>query len=283
MPVVNPIPFGPNDPTPAPGPCEWPVDTSCCPDWSTFSPLVQANAVAWATEILDALTARRFSRCAINYRPCGPTCDTTFGYITWPVGSPTTTGGGFPWMIPYVDAGVWRNCTCGGACSCRARCEVPFPEGGVAQVIEVTLDGMLLDPAAYRLDTYEGRPVLVRTDGECWPKCQDMNLDMDEVGAFVITYKPGETLPLAGRLAAGELACEFAKGCVGQECSLPQQLASLSRNGVEVQVVDPTALLDQGLTGLKNVDLWVRSVNPFRRAFGSRVLTRDLPAVRTTL
>lgn len=281
MPVINPVVPGSSGPT-APGPCTWPVDTSCCPDWSTYSPSVQGNAVAWATQILDALTGRRFSQCAVNYRPCGPTCNTTFGYLTWPVGSPSSTGGGMPWMIPYVDAGAWRNCGCEGACSCRAACEVPFP-GPVAQVAEVRLDGVVLDPTAYRMDIYKGVPTLVRTDGECWPKCQDLNLDVDDVGSFVIVYQPGELLPVAGQLAAGQLACEFAKACAGQDCALPQQLASLSRNGVEVQVMDPTALLDQGLTGLANVDLWVRSVNPFRRPQRSRVYSPDVPKGRFSL
>lgn len=280
-PVINPA--LPDTPGPRPpGPCTWPVDTSCCPEWSSFSPAVQGNAVAWATQILDALTGRRFAQCSVNYRPCGPTCNTTFGYLTWPVGSPSSTGGGMPWMIPYVDAGVWRNCGCEGACSCRARCEVPFP-GPVAQVAEVRIDGIILDSSAYRVDLYRGAPVLVRTDGDCWPKCQDMSLDPDEVGSFVIVYQPGELLPVAGQLAAGQLACEFAKSCVGQDCALPQQLASLSRNGIEVQVVDPAAVLEQGLTGLANVDLWIRSVNPFRKQNRSRVYSSDVLRARFTV
>jgi hypothetical protein len=266
-------------PPPAPGPCEWPIDTTCCSEWSTFSPTVQANATAWATEILDALTGRRFGQCAVNYRPCGPRCSTSFGYLTWPVGSPASGGGGLPWMMPYIDAGIWRNCGCTGGCTCRAACEVPFPTA-VAAVTEVMIDGIVLDPSAYRLDSYRGNPVLVRTDGECWPDCQDMALDADAVGAFTIVYQPGEALPLSGRIAAGLLACEFAKDCVGQECSLPQQLASLSRNGVEVQVVDPSDLLENGLTGIARVDQWIRAVNPFRRTRASRVYSPDIPGPR---
>ena len=282
MPVINPIPFGSDDPFPAPGPCDWTVDTSCCPEFASFEPQVQMNAVAWATQILDALTGRQFAQCAVNYRPCGPTCTTSSGYLTWPVGSPSSSGGGYPWMIPYIDTGVWRNCACEGACSCRARCEVPFP-GPVAQVLSVTIDGVTLDPAAYRIDSYKGFPILVRTDGDCWPKCQDMSMDVDDVGAFVIAYKPGKTLPTAGKLAAGMLACEYAKLCAGQDCALPQQLASLSRNGIEVQVADPTALLEEGLTGIAMVDLWVKSVNPYRRPARARVYSADVPSMRATL
>ncbi|MEU7010368.1 hypothetical protein [Streptomyces sp. NPDC046332] len=257
----------------APGPCEWPIDTSCCPGWDDFTPEVQARATALATQVLDGLTGRQFAQCPIDYRPCGPRCEGGGGYMTWPVGR-GTVGGGMPWMIPYVDAGIWRNCVCPGACSCGVRCEVPFPSS-VAAVTEVTVDGLTINPTAYRLDSWRGIPRLVRTDGECWPLCQDMNVAPDAEGAFVITYQPGRPLPLAGQIAAGDLACEFAKACAGGDCALPQQMASLTRNGVQLEVVDPAQLLTEGLTGIQSVDLWVQSVNPARRAQRSRVASVD--------
>lgn len=277
MPVIEAdSPSGPS----TPGPCNWPVDVSCCPDWGSFPSAVQANATAWATEILDALTGRRFSQCPVNYRPCGRRCTLAQGYFTWPVGAPAN-GGGMPWMVPFIDMGVWRNCGCTGGCSCSARCEVHFP-GPVAVVTEVKVDGLVLNPLAYRLDVHKGVPVLVRTDGECWPECQDMALNTTEVGSFVVTYRPGEPLPLSGQLAAGALACEFARACQGQACALPQQLQSLTRNGVQVEVVDPASLLENGLTGLAQVDLWIRAVNPARKAQRSRVLSSDLRGPRFT-
>lgn len=282
MPVINPLAPDPNPGPQPPGPCDWPLDTSCCPDWATFSPTIQSNAQSWATEILDALTGRRFSQCPINYRPCGPRCITGFGYLAFPVGSPQSGGGALPWMTPYVDAGIWRNCGCSGGCTCRAACEVPFPTP-VAQVDQVTVDGVIVDPSAYRVDIFRGIPYLVRIDGECWPQCQDMALDIDMVGSFNIVYRPGELLPVAGRIAAGMLACEFAKSCAGQDCALPAQLASLSRNGVEVQVVDPASLLEDGKTGIAQVDLWIRSVNPFGRMQRSRVRSPDLAGPRYSL
>jgi hypothetical protein len=102
-----------------------------------------------------------------------------------------------------------------------------------------------------------------------------MNVNAGEVGSFVITYQPGRPLPVAGQIAAGEFACEIAKACVGADCALPQQMASLSRNGVDIEVVDPTTVAEEGLTGLPNVDLWIRSVNPARRAQRSRVASVD--------
>lgn len=261
--------------------CDWPIDTTCCPDWDSYSPEVQAMATTMATEILDALTGRRFAQCEMNYRPCGPKCQTSFGYMTWPVNAPAV-GAGIPWMIPYVDSGVWRNCVCSGGCTCRAAHEVPFP-GPVVEVTTVTLDGVVLDPSAYRLDYFRGVPVLVRTDGDPWPDCQDMSLGIGEIGSFNIVYQPGELLPQGGQYAAGLLACDYAKGCTGGDCVLPQQLVSLSRNGVEVQVADPTTLLENGLTGIAQVDQWIRAVNPRAKAQRSRVYSLDLPGRRFTV
>ena len=265
--------------TTPPGPCDWPIDTSCCPGWDDYTPEVQAAATSWATFILDALTGRQFFQCPVNYRPCGPRCQGGGGYMTWPVASPGVGSAPGPWMVPWIDSGIWRNCGCTGGCSCEARCEVPFPTS-VAEVVEVRIDGVVLDPSAYRLDSWRGIPRLVRTDGDCWPQCQDMNVGSDAVGSFVIVYQPGRLLPVAGQIAAGELACEFAKACAGAECALPQQLASLSRNGVEVTVADPEQLFDNGLTGLANVDLFIRAVNPHKRASRTRVSSPDLPRGR---
>lgn len=278
MPVINLVTPGAVFPTEE-GPCSWTLETSCCPDWDTMDPQVKDVASAYATYMLWALTGRRYGPCSVILRPCGPKCDQQGGMF-YPYGyGPQGPGG--PWMVPYVLDGVWRNCVCPGTCTCRARCEVPLP-GPVARVDEVMIDGVVLDPSAYRLDSYRGTPVLVRTDGDCWPDCQDVGLANDAVGAFAITYARGVDVPRAGQIAAGLLACEFAKACAGGDCKLPEQLVSLSRNGVEVQVADPTQLLEVGLTGVEQVDLWIKAVNPHRRAQRSRVYSPDARPARFT-
>lgn len=280
MPVINVV-----DPSAVfpieEGPCSWTVETSCCPEWDTLGPQVQSVALAWSTYILWALTGRRYGPCSVILRPCGPQCQTNFGYLTWPVGAPQSVGAGAPWMTPFIDSGTWRNCGCAGGCSCKAAHEITLP-GPVARIDVVMIDGVVLDPSAYRVDSYRGLHVLVRTDGEPWPSCQDMALANDAVGAFAVTYQRGIDVPRAGQIAAGELACEFAKACAGQDCALPQALSSLSRNGVEVTVADPETLLDSGRTGIHNVDMWIRAVNPAGLSQRSRVLSSDVAGPRFT-
>lgn len=279
MPVIDVVIPGSVQPTDEDTPCNWTVDTLCVPNWDDIPVAVQTAASEWAVQILWALTGRQYGACSLTLRPCSPRCSGPNGYMAFPVNAGGSSGAMGPWMIPWIDSGVWRNCGCAGGCSCSAPCEVAIP-GPVAVIDEVRVDGVVLDPSAYRLDSMRGIPVLVRIDGECWPDCQDMAADIDEPGAFSITYQRGRVVPRSGQLAAGELAGEFAKACAGADCALPQQLASLSRNGVEVTVVDPTSFLDAGLTGIANVDLWIRAVNPFRRPQRSRVLSSDIRGPR---
>lgn len=273
MPVIDDLP------SPTDGAlCAWTLDTSCCPGWAEFTTEQQLRAASWATGILDSLTGHRFAQCPVRLRPCGTRCGWYGGYLTYPVGSPSASGASGAWMTPYVGSGgLWRNCTCAGACTCRATCEayMPYP---VAEIVDIKVDGIVLDPSAYRLDN--GR-IIVRTDGACFPECQNLDLFDSEVGTWSVTLRPGETLPAIGSLAAGELACEYAKLCSGSaDCSLPQQLASMTRNGIEVQVSDPQILLDAGLTGLPNVDLFIRSVNPASLRARPRVFSSDIRTPR---
>lgn len=277
-PVINPVPFAVPNPLPSAleEPCAWPLNTNCCPDWDTYDPSLQEDATSWATNILWALTGRRFGECTIITRPCGGNCRFSGGWMTFPVwmdgGNAAAAGGWFP----FVDAaGQWRNCGCIGGCRCAARCEVWLP-GPVTSVSEVVVDGVTIDPSAYRIDNNN---ILVRQDGECWPRCQDFDLsgvgpDADD-STFFVTYQRGNPVPAAGQIAAGLLACEFAKMCT-TGCKLPGNLSSLSRQGVEISIADPTDILNAGLTGISQVDTWIRAVNPNKLTSRPRVYSTDV-------
>lgn len=256
-------------------PCAWPINTNCCPDWDSYSPELQEDATAWATQILWALTGRRFGECPVVVRPCGGGCHAG-GYMTWPVYLDGNSSGGFggQWF-PFVDAtGQWRNCACIGGCSCSATCEVWLP-GPVSSITSVFIDGVEVPPTAYRVDNQN---TLVRQDGECWPECQNLDLSAvnpDVENTFVVTYQRGTPVPVAGQIAAGLLACDFAKSCT-TGCKLPGNLSSLSRQGVEVTMADPTDELNAGLTGVPQVDQWIRAMNPNRLAGRMRIGSLDV-------
>lgn len=271
MPVINLVIESDSGPGTPPEPCQWGVDVTCVPDWeTTYTEEQRERAILLATFVLDSLTGRQFARCPVTVRPCGPACGLYDGYQAFPVGAPAP---GVPgtWMAPHVASGLWRNCTCGGGCDCAPACRLDLGVP-VAQIDEVKIDGVPLDPSAYALVGQW----LTRTDGgACWPSCQDPSVPDTEPDTFSVTYRPGRQLPRAGQIAAGVLALEFAKACAGAACGLPAQIASLSRQGVDVEFVDPQSVLTDGRTGLREVDLFIGSVNPYGLRQRSRVMSPD--------
>jgi hypothetical protein len=258
-----------------PGPCLWEIDTACCQTyWDTLTPAVQAAATSYATLALWAATGRQYGLCPVTVRPCGRYCnDSGYAGQYWSNGV----------FVPYIVAGQWRNCWCGcgggDCCTCAPTCQVYLP-GPVGSILSVTVDGVVVDPATYRVDDGVW---LVRTggDGFCWPDCQDYNLDSG-AGTFFVTYTRGEQPPPALLSAAGTLACEYAKACQNQACRLPAYVVALSRQGVDFQAADPFALLENGLTGLWEVDSLIKHLNPTMLTHRPRLVTPDLIPPRMT-
>ncbi|WP_284576852.1 hypothetical protein [Streptomyces sp. 2P-4] len=258
------------------GPCEaWPT-ALCC---DVPEGMEQAEVDRWtavASQILWALSGRRWGPCPVTVRPCRKTCLDSYPLaVTW--------GSAGPW-IPYIGSdGLWRNasvCGCRSDCSCGELCEVYLP-GPVYDVTEVNVDGEVLAPEAYRVDA-PGR--LVRTDGGCWPDCQDMGAPAGSEGTFTVTYRWGLPLDEAATAAVSELVCHFLSGCSPGACGckVNRRVTRLSRQGVDMEMPDPTMLYSEGLTGLPLVDMWLMAVNPYRLASPSRVYSPDFRRPRVT-
>lgn len=254
-------------------PCNWDVDTSCCTDWDTYSDALQTAAAEYGAMVMWAATGRRFGLCERTVRPCGRTRD----FIGTPAGYYWAEG---TW-IPYIFNGVWRNCAnCVGAsygcCTCEPDCQV-YLQGPVHSIpaTGISLDGEIVDVDAWRVDNGQW---LVRTDGDCWPTCQDYNVDSG-TGMFQVTYFIGQEVPSVVLSAAGRLACEYAKSCLGADCQLPARMTSISRQGVSVSLVDVDVMLKNGLTGILTVDQVIRSFNPYGLTSKMKVASPDWPPV----
>ncbi|MEU1815135.1 hypothetical protein ABZ543_08050 [Streptomyces roseifaciens] len=259
------------------GPCDpWPVELCCeIPDG-----LDQADVDRWtlvASQILWALSGRRWGPCPVTVRPCRKTCleAAPLNMVYW--------GSAGPW-IPYIGVdGQWRNasvCGCRSDCSCSELCEVYLP-GPVFDVVSVDVDGEVLPPEAYRVDA-PGR--LVRTDGGCWPECQNMSDPPGEPDTFTVTYRWGLPLDAAAIAAVSELVCHFLRGCTpgGCGCRINRNLTRVTRQGLEMEMPDPTLLYNEGRTGLPLVDLWLSVVNPNRLSSPSRAYSPDFRRPRVT-
>lgn len=256
-------------------PCNWNVDTSCCDDWDSYSTELQTAAAEYGAFTVWAATGRRFGLCELTVRPCGRSCTNqgVYGYF-WSEGT----------WLPYIFNGVWRNCWCGcgggfGCCTCEPSCQV-WLDGPVASipVTGISQDGAIVPVDSWRVDNGQW---LVRTDGDCWPTCQDYDVDSGD-NTFFVTYFRGIPVPSVLARAAGELACEWAKSCLGQACRLPQRVQSITRQGVSITMVDIDDLLRRGLTGVQTVDTVIAAFNPYGIKSSMKIASPDTPITRIT-
>lgn len=174
-------------------------------DVATSAQMDVAEAFAWS--LLASLTGYRIGTCPLTIRPCAARCAPPNTWLIAPVSrsslsalSPVRIG----MFNPYISGGVWYNaCGCGqraSDCSCGPVPTVVLP-GPVGKIEEILIDGVVLDPTAYRVDN---GTLLVRTDGGDWPLCQDMakpTVDYDPItvtgpaGTMVIT-RVGQTVTI---------------------------------------------------------------------------------------
>lgn len=250
----------------------------CSTTWSALTADQQALASRLAAFTLYSLTGRQFGTVTLTLRPCNAPMLPPL-YQTYPVNllNPWGTDEGQTYYPVYIVDGVWHNAGCAGINCCGAACELDLKLPTVS-IVSVTTDGATVDPSAYRIDNGH---ILVRTDGACWPRCQDFGKDSG-TGVFTVEGVFGQAVPLEVLDAAGILACEIAKAITNQACRLPQRMQSLSRQGVSVQFPSVNSYLDRGLTGLNEVDQLVVQMNPARLIQAPKVYSPDISPIRVT-
>jgi len=245
---------------------------ACDATWAALTADQKALALRLAAFTVYSLTGRQFGTVTLTLRPCNGPLLTPL-YQTYPVNLLNPWGvddsGSYP--AAYIYNGVWHNSGCRGISCCGATCEVRLPR--TVSITSVITSGATVDPSAYRIDNGS---VLIRTDGACWPQCQDMNANAGATNTFTITGVFGRIVPQEALDAAGLLACELGKSMAGQPCRLPQRMQSLSRQGVSVQFPSVDTYLDRGLTGLNEVDQLVVQLNPHRLTRAARVYSPDV-------
>jgi hypothetical protein len=262
---------------------DWPVlypGGAPCPALASLDPAEQELYEAMAAQYLWNWTGRALGTCPVLARPCRSDCPGASLTSFWGLGpySPGSASGGARWG-PVLVNGQWFNITCG---TCRDECSCGGPPalrlpGPVASITQVLIDGVVLpQPGHYRVDNHT---LLVRTDGEAWPTCQDMSAPTTAENTFEVSYLYGATVPPQGQLAAGVLACELGKAAAQDpSCLLPRRLQTIARQGVTMTFLDSMDDLDKGRTGIWVVDSWVASLmNP---PVSGRVFSVDIPRPR---
>lgn len=262
------------------GPCgPWPA--LFCSELPAGSEAVSGAVLMAATQILYYKTAQLFDMCEVTLRPCRQSCWGERGWDAWREYGYGMWGESMAGPIPYLNRGQWYNLspcgTCGDSCSCTELQQAILP-GPVIDVSEVKQDGVILTPGVdYRIDDFTK---LVRLNGGVWPFCQDMTLDDDQANTWSITATIGEELPELGQYAVGELTVELLRTCLGGDCVLPRNVASVTRQGVTVDYTTVQQLLENGLLGFKWCDLFINTYNPNGLVAAPQVFAVDTPGPR---
>lgn len=242
---------------------------SCCPNWGDYDDDLLCRAMTLAWDTLATLSGGLVGNCPVLVRPClsEPCQRCSDGTDIHLAHDRTGECGQDCWSM-----------TCGKTgCSCTPLSEIVLP-GPVAEVWQVKIDGLLLPVESYRIDNTNR---LVRIDGENWPSCQRMAADVEVAeGTMGVWYVPGVVPDAAGLWAAGVLTCEFAKACSGGKCRLPSAVSSITRQGVSMEI--STGMFPDGMTGIREVDAYLTSINPYALRTPPRVWSPDLPQHRYT-
>lgn len=268
---------------PIPPPEDGGVQSGPCTAWTTSGDVVLCcgadvgtdvsvfdEHVITASEILFELSGRLYSGlCEKTVRPCRTDCGCGFqvlsrGHI---VG---------PWDWSW--AGSYWSCGDNDPCGCQPLSRVLLSGYPVREIVEVKIDGAVVDPDTYRLD---GHRYLTRVRDPAdpdtvllWPSCQALDLADTENGTFSVTYTYGQNPPLLGAQAAAALACQLYQLCESQgsgECAIPANAVRVTRQGV---TIDKNATIswffgrsrvgagEGWATGIQLVDAFLNSINP---------------------
>lgn len=234
------------------------ASSQVCAAWAVVADLPEElpdlpTGVTWdslllqATEILWALSGRRWSG-----RSADGGCD---GSAEW-----HDEHGQCAWWAATGWPALWlgpRHCSAGEAV-------IQLPHDETTAVESVVVGGTAF--TSWRQDG----AWLYRTDGLPW-----------RGRTVVITYRWGLEPPATGKAKCVALALELGKAAAGDgSCRLPKRVTSVTRQGVSMTMIDSQKFLDQGRTGLTDVDQWLASVNPKARPERGSVWSPDIPVAR---
>lgn len=245
-------------------------------DWGGKKPAsAEATAVARAEELAWSLclslSAGRVTPAPVTVRPVCQTC-AAHTWITAPVGMFPYSGDNWWFTLPsdalvvygifggaYGDAG-----DCGGNGHRSIKLERP-----VGSIVSITVDGSVVDPAAYRVD--DGN-ILVRTDGGTWPTGQDL-VTPSGTGVFEVSYFRGYQPDDLYFWAVGQIAFEMYVSMTGGKSRLPEKITAVTRQGVTFQMAG--TLFEDGRTGIREVDAVLHRFNPHRLAAPTVITSPD--------
>lgn len=220
---------------------------------------------AAATEYLHRRTWRRFKGLrAVELRPC---CSCAYRFVpgraVWP-----WQGSLGSWQMdvsPTIDLPDGLS-----PCGCGTLPEIQLPRD-LQLVTEVRIDGAVFTD--WRLDF--GRRI-VRTDGDLWPCCQQLELADTEDDTFSIRVIVGDRESELARDAAMELAAELYLAIADPSaCRIPTRVKRVQTQGATYETAETTTVDGEGKLGLRITDLFLLEYGKKRRRM--RIASPDVP------
>jgi hypothetical protein len=262
------------------------ADVVTRPSCAALDPGILESSAEIASEIVYALSGRQFNggRCTATVRPVA----TPQGLRIWGL-----VGAGF-YSAPYglasgnsLMAGVpgqwgWLDSHATNPKPAHVDLGV-YP---VTSITQVLIDGVVIPADEYRLDNNRTLTRMLPTaDAQAtevygWPYTQRIDLPATEPGTFEVQFTYGVAPSNGGIQAAAVLAQQIALAAAGQTHRLPSRVTTVQRQGISAVVMDTGDIIENGRTGLAEVDLWVKAVNPAKLVRRSQVWSPDLGRAR---
>ena len=94
-----------------------------------------------------------------------------------------------------------------------------------------------------------------------------------------VTMSVGQSVPVAGVSAAAALAADLLKGdpryaaTGATDVRASSRILSVNRQGVSYTFIDPVTLQEKDMTGVQEVDLFIRAVNPNGSRYQPKVVS----------
>jgi len=228
------------------------------PLWASVSDLpVDLQTDEAAT--LAALEYASFVMWALSGRMYGPVQTTTETYDT----RSTLAAGSsiYPVFLngnPYNISGC-MDCPC-ALCGVFHRTRLRgYP---VQSISKVWVNGELLNPSTYVLLDYSVLGLTTISACNAW--------------CITVEYTFGSGVPPGGKNAVVKLASELLLSAAGAQCALPERVTSVTRQGLSFTLLDPQDFLEHGRTGIYEIDLLLKALNPAGALKRPRVFSPDI-------
>lgn len=136
----------------------------------------------------------------------------------------------------------------------------------VHSVQSIVTNGVTMDPESYSL---RNNAYLVQNNGGVWAlNSHDM----------LVTYTHGTPIPRAGKLCAVRLANELIHaGKDDGECTLPERVQSVTRQGMSFAILDPQDFIQNGKVGIPMIDYFIQAANPGKAKKKAKIFSVDKP------